>query len=87
MRSLYLATFPQIHEDILECQIRFSGPFLEGSQVLGVLGQAQFNGVVHKIGDGSVRLGRLEAKASVDLRVEIHGRSLNGGFHAYTITL
>jgi hypothetical protein len=67
MRSLNLATFPQILEDILECQIRFVGPFLEGSQVLCVLGQAQFDGVVDKIGDGSVRLGRLEAKAPVDL--------------------
>jgi hypothetical protein len=35
-----LDTFPQFLLDILECQIRFVDPPLEGGQVLSVLGEA-----------------------------------------------
>ena len=39
--SLYLATLPQIFQDVLKRQVGFVGPGLEGGQILHILGQTE----------------------------------------------
>ena len=87
MKSLDLATPPEILDDRLERKIRFGFTEFECGQILGVLAQRCLDGVVDEVGHGSVGLGRLQTQGSVDLGIEVDRGPLGPVFHVDTIRL
>src|SRR5206468_2620296 len=84
---LNLATPAQVPNDALESEAGLLGALFECRQVLGILGKAGTNRVVHEVRDRSLAVGSLVAKSPVDVGVEIDGGTLGWGPHASRLAL
>lgn len=63
----------EVFKDLLKLHVRFLGPSPEAGQVLGVFRQAVPDGLIEKIGNAPIGLGRLETQGSMQSRVQIDG--------------
>ena len=73
MTSLYFATALHILDEVLEIDRRFFGPVIEGSEIVGVLGQGVSDGVVDHLGNGPFRDGRFQPQSLVNVWLKIDG--------------
>ena len=76
MKTLYLATPPQLLDDLLKGEAGLRGPVMERGEILGILRKAPPEGLIDQFGERPVCLRGLDSQGPVDRRIERKGGAL-----------